>query len=144
MIAGHFENGQPYVRAVLGIPRLGVHGTLRLLADTGAAVTCIHPRDGIPLHVPFDLLEDDPEKSIQGVGGKSECSEEHVTLSFIDANGDAVYVYRMAARLVKPEHASNDIPSVLGQDVLRRWLMVHDPANGRLEFHVREADEIFP
>lgn len=144
MIAGYFENGQPYVRAVLGIPRLGVYGPIALLADTGAAVTCIHPKDGIPLRVPFDLLEDDPEKAIRGVGGRSGRSEETVTLSFIDANGDAVYVYQIAARIGKPEQVSNDIPSVLGQDVLRRWLMVHGPADGRLEFHVREADEIFP
>ena len=144
MIAGYFENGQPYVRAVLGIPRLRVYGAIRLLADTGAAVTCIHPKDGMPLQVPFDLLEDDPKKAIQGVGGSSRCSEETVTFSFMDANGETVYVYQVATRIVKPEHASNDIPSVLGQDVLRRWLMLHDPANDRLEFHAWEADETFP
>ena len=144
MIAGHFENGQPYVRAVLGIPRLGVYGTIRLLADTGSAVTCIHPKDAIPLRVPFHLLEDDPEKAIRGVGGRSERSEEPVTFSFMDVSGETVYVYQVAARIGKPEHVGNDIPSVLGQDVLRRWLTVHDPANGRLEFHVWEADEIFP
>lgn len=144
MIAGHFENGQPYVRAVLGIPRLGVYGTISLLVDTGAAVTCIHPKDGIPLQVPFDLLEDDDEKAIRGVGGQSQRSEELVTFSFMAVSGETVYVYQVAARIGKPEHVGNDVPSVLGQDVLRRWLMVHDPANGRLEFRVWEADARFP
>ena len=139
MIVGEFEGTQPYVSAVVGIPRLGVFGTVRFLADTGASLTCIHPREGVPLRLPFDRLK--CSEYVNGAGGRSERFVEHATLTFLDAVDTATYRYDLDVRIGKPEQVSRALPSVLGQDVLSRWVMVHDPAIGRLQFHVRSSDE---
>ena len=34
------------------------------------------------------------------------------------------------------------LPSLPGQDVLRRWRMVHEPDIGWLEFYVKSSDEL--
>ena len=139
MIIGEFDGGHPYVSAVVGVPRIGLIGAVRLLVDTGAAVTCIHPKDGIPLRLPFDRLQDGGY--VTGVGGRSERFVERANLTFVDADGAVTYVYDLDTRVGKPEQVGSGLPSLLGQDVLGRWVMVHDPAIGRLQFQVRSADE---
>lgn len=113
-------------------------GTVRFLVDTGAAVTCIHPKDGIPLRLPFDRLQHGGY--VTGVGGRSERFVERAILTFVDADGAVTYVYDLDTRVGKPEQVGSGLPSLLGQDVLGRWVMVHDPAIGRLQFQVRSAD----
>ena len=139
MITGEFEGTQPYVSAVVAIPRLGVLGTVRFLVDTGAAVTCLHPKDSIPLRLPFGRLQ--RREYIIGVGGRSERFPERATLTFLDSDAPVTYRYDLDVRVGKPEQVGGGLPSVLGQDVLGRWAMLHDPAVGRLQFHVRTADE---
>ena len=140
MIIGEFKGIQTYVSAVIGIPRLGVFGAVGFLVDTGASVTCLHPRDSIALRLPFDHLE--RSEHIVGVGGRSERFLERGTLTFLDSDSTATYVYNLDVRVGKPEQVGSGLPSVLGQDVLSRWLMVHDPTDRRLQFHVRRADAI--
>ena len=142
MIIGDFDGGQPYVSAVVGMPRLGVFGTVRFLVDTGAAVTCIHPKDSIPLLLPFDRLQN--SEFVTGVGGRSERFVERATLTFFDAAGAVTYMYDLGVRIGKPEQVRAGLPSLLGQDVLGRWVMVHDPGVCRLQFHVRSADGKLP
>ena len=139
MIIGEFRGIQPYVSAVVGIPRLGVFGTVGFMVDTGASVTCLHPRDSIALRLPFDRLE--RSEYIVGVGGRSERFLERSTLTFLDSASADTYVYHLDVLVGKPEQVGSGLPSVLGQDVLGRWVMVHDPVVGRLQFHVRSADE---
>ena len=83
MIIGRFENGRPMVAGHVAIPRLGWHGSLWFLADTGADGTCVHPKDGVPLGLPFDLLG--REVASRGVGGVARRFAESaiVSLSFI-------------------------------------------------------------
>ena len=114
-------------------------GTVRFLVDTGAAVTCLHPKDGIPLRLPFYRLQHGGY--VTGVGGRSERFVERAILTFVDADGVVTYVYDMDIRVGKPEQVGRGLPSLLGQDVLSRWVMVHDPAIGRLQFQVRSTDE---
>ncbi len=116
-------------------------GAVRFLVDTGAAVTCIHPKDGIPLRLPFDRLQHGGY--VTGVGGRSERFVERAILTFVDADGAVTYVSDLDTRVGKPEQVGSGLPSLLGQDVLGRWVMVHDPAIGRLQFQVRSADESF-
>ena len=139
MIIGEFRGIQPYVPAVVGIPRLGVFGTVGFMVDTGASVTCLHPRDSIALRLPFDRLE--RSEYIVGVGGRSERFLERATLTFLDSASADTHVYHLEVRVGKPEQVGSGLPSVLGQDLLGRWVMVHDPVVGRLQFHVRSADE---
>lgn len=127
MVAGH-----------VSVPRLGWHGSLWFLADTGADGTCIHPKDGVPLGLPFDLL--DREVASRGVGGVARRFVESAIVSFQDAGGRPIYRYRITVRIGKPEDVSVMLPSLLGQDILRRWRMVHEPDVGRLEFYVKSSD----
>ena len=123
MIIGEFKGIQPYVSAVIGIPRLGVFGAVGFLVDTGASVTCRSIR-GTALR--FDCPSTHLERSehIVGVGGRSERFLERGTLTFLDSDSTATYVYNLDVRVGKPEQVGSGLPSVLGQDVLSRWLMV--------------------
>ena len=73
MIHGWFGvQGRPYVFAAVTLPRLGFTRRVRLLVDTGADVTSLHPMDcqGIA----YDLLVDTSETT--GIGGISELQPE--------------------------------------------------------------------
>ena len=57
MIVGNFgDDGRPAVGARLQLPRFGVSYDVEFLVDTGADVTCLHPKDATRAGVPFDRL----------------------------------------------------------------------------------------
>ena len=138
MIIGSFQGTQPYVHGLIEIPRLGVAGTIDLLVDTGADVTCIHPKDGENLLIPFQTLR--TPIRIGGIGGTSRRYSEPATLAFRESVGSPVHRYRIQATIATPEDADIRIPSVLGQDILRHWRTIHEPALNRIEFYVRTSD----
>ena len=102
-------------------------------------MTCIHPKYGIPSRLPFNRLQHG--EYVTGVGGRSERFAELAILALVDADGAVTYVYEMDIRGGKPEQVGRGLPSLLGQDVLGRWVMVHDPVIGRLQFQVRSTEE---
>ena len=63
-------------------------------------------------------------------------------MTFLDSADAVSYVYDLEVRIGRPKEVGGGLPSVLAQDVLGRWVMVHDPAIGRLQFHVRSSDEL--
>ena len=140
MIVGRFERGRPFLRGDVLIPRFGVQAGVSFLVDTGADVTCLHPKDGIPAHIPFDQLRN--LTANRGIGGQSTYFVEQAILSFRDASGGLIYEYEVELYIGKPEDVSHQIPSLLGQDVLKRWLLVHDPTSDKLEIQPRDADYI--
>ena len=132
MIVGRFGVLRPCVSALIGIPRLRVSGTVEFLVDTGAAVTCLHPSDGVALHVSFDRLDQD--EYIVGVGGISRRYVERAVLTFGDEVSLELYVCEVDIRVGRPGEVGSRLPSVLGQDVLARWVMVHDPVGADCNF----------
>lgn len=140
MIVGRFEHGRPFLRGDILIPRFGVQVVVDFLVDTGADVTCLHPKDGIPAQVPFGRLGN--LASSRGIGGQSAYFVEQAVLSFRDASGRPIYEYDANLYVGKPEDVSDRIPSLLGQDVLKRWRLVHDPAVDILEVQPRDADYV--
>ena len=48
MIVGRFECGRPFLRGDVLVPRFEVQAGVNFLVDTGADVTCLHPKNGIP------------------------------------------------------------------------------------------------
>ena len=49
-------------------------------------------------------------------------------------------IYRLDLLIAAPTASNRDLPSLLGRYVLNRWRMDYDPAEGRLECTVRNAD----
>ena len=141
MIAGGFDtSGYPTVEGLLVIPRLGVSYRVAFLVDTGADRTCLHPRDSILAGVPFDRLRD--SLTVGGIGGQSTYYEEPAILLFADDTERQSYGYDTVVDIAKPEDVSDEIPSLLGRDIIDRWRMVYDRTEGVLEFTVRSADVV--
>ncbi len=137
MIIGNFEGIHPYTNGYIEIQRLGVRGTVEFLVDTGADVTCIHPKDGSSLFIPYDDLRNG--KEVGGIGGTSLRYPEPAILSFRESTGAPVHRYRIEVRIGKPEDVDEWMPSVLGQDILKHWRTIHEPDLKRVEFHVRSS-----
>ena len=85
MIIGYFENGRPHVSAHVEIPRLNIRDTIPLLVDTGADITCIHPKDGTQLLIPYQMLN--RPTTVRGVAGSSQRYLENAVFSFRDSWG---------------------------------------------------------
>ena len=137
MIIGYLEGTKPYVNGHIDIRRLGVRGPVKFLVDTGADITCIHPRDGASLFIPYDDLR--CPKDVGGIGGWSPRYPEKAILAFRESVGSPVHHYYIEVRIGKPEDVDERFPSVLGQDVLCHWRTIHEPALSRVEFHVRTS-----
>ena len=143
MIRGEFgPAGQPAVEGYMMLSRFGIARNITFLVDTGASATCIHPRDGTLIAIPFDQLEN-PVTS-DGVGGPVTYFRERAVLEFVDGDARAVRRYEVDVLIAKPAadpmHSITRLPSLLGRDIIDRWRMVYDRAEGVLEFTVRSAD----
>ncbi len=54
--------------------------------------------------------------------------------------GGLIYEYEVELYIGKPEDVSDRIPSLLGQDIPKRWRMAHHLSADRLEFQPVDAD----
>ncbi len=138
MITGYFSGGSPFVRAWvggLGPPR---EEPTPFLLDTGADTTTIAPEDGRALGVDYSSITD-WRTSMRGIGGSARSAPRRVWLHFREDDG-TIRRYQLEVALLEDASGSEWVPSLLGQDVLRRWRTVHDPAVGALHARVRTAD----
>ena len=136
MIVGAFDaRGRSYLPGRLRIPRLGVVGNIVFQVDTGADVTCLHPRDGVRLGIPFDRLDDNRVSNSSGVGGTSQYFRESSFLVFSTIQG-GLEVRPVELHIAKPNGVNEGLPSLLGVDVINHWRMDYDPRNNRLQFIV--------
>ena len=143
MIIGEFGlMGRPFVEGYLRLPRFDLTTNITFLVDTGADVTCIHPRDGRPAGIPFDLLR--RGVTSQGVGGQATYFREPAVVEFVDGDARKIHGFETTVNVAKPGERPDDpintIYSLLGRDIIDRWHMVYDRAAGRLEFTVNETD----
>jgi hypothetical protein len=120
------------------LPRLRVRADIAWIVDTGADTSLLNPLDGFRLGVDYSQLTD-PTIVTAGVGGDVGAFVEPALLTFVEP-GVALHTYWIRLPLAIPRSDAFDLPSVLGRDVLGRWLMLHDPADDLLEFEVRSAD----
>lgn len=141
MIIGSFENGSPFVEGLLVLPRLRIVGPISFLVDTGADLTMLVPSDVNRLRIPYSRLRD--RAPIFGFKGSAETFRETALLVFAEEKG-ITRVYRRRIRIMEDDPDTDmSTDSLLGQDVLSSWRMVHDPSKRRVTFTVRTADATY-
>ena len=131
MIAGYYRGRRPMMRTHVTLPRLDAEGQIDILVDTGAQVTCILGPDGDVLNLPYESLAQ--PATLHGVGGATVMYREPALLTFRDAEDGRIYRYRTEVRIGPRTGSANILPSLLGQDILQYWSLLHEPATGRLE-----------
>ncbi len=142
MLIGRFgrTSHRPYIAGRLFLPRLNVAGDISFLLDTGADSSIIMPVDGRRLGIQYDQLQGDRECG--GIGGTVHCYVERAVLVFNDP-GVELYAYDLEIDVMQYDPEMEDVPSLLGRDVIDRWRITYDPQGVGLKVKVRSADRIF-
>ncbi len=131
MVAGYFtEQGLPYVRGQLFLPRLSVAGPVDFLVDTGAVSTVLHPDDGARLFCPFDQLV--LPVTLEGVGSALTYYRELAQV--ILGESDTGPPFSIEISIAKPGSPADGLDSLLGRDVLNRLRMDYDFPQNLLQF----------
>ncbi len=145
MLQGRFavSTGMPYVWGRLTLPGLGVSTDLWLLLDTGADRTTLLPFDSTRLGIDFSRLPGEIERYTASVGGRSRSKTLPAVLAFTDSDL-SVYAYSIFLSILEPHEGIDEIPSLLGRDVLYRWDMRYAYPSRRLTFEVVSADYVYP
>ena len=144
MIRGRFgqTTGRPYIEGRLIIPKLNVDAIVSFLVDTGADTSLLAPADGRAVGVDHQRLG--KVVTSLGTGGLAESQTVRASLVFTDP-GRAHYIYHLDPLDVAVPHPDIDeMPSLLGREVLDRWRMTYDPTKPELSFRVRSADRVVP
>ena len=131
MIETYFdEDGRPWVKARLTIPRLGIiRRRVDFLVDTGADGTSLNPIDGESIGCPFDALVNPVEAS--GIGGSHTYYIEPATVSLQE---DATaFIFDVEIAISQPHPVADEVPSLLGRDVLNQVRMDYDFPGRRLD-----------
>ena len=119
------------MRTHVTLPRLVTEGHIDILVDTGAQVTCILGADAGILNVPYESLSQ--PATLRGVGGTTVMYREPAILTFRDTENGGIYRYRTEVRIGPHTRPANNLPSLLGQDILQHWSLLHEPETERLE-----------
>ena len=137
MIIGGFDDqGRPFVEGRLALPSLRVDRSILFLLDTGADITCLHTRDSRRAQIPFNALRS--RTYTRGIGGASRYFRETAIISFSDGPHTRYYVVEL--HIAEPNEANENLPSLLGRNIINKWYMQYDPANDKLDCTVRYAD----
>lgn len=121
-----------YVVAILESKPLEINETVEFLVDTGASRTTICDKDTLRLGIDFNKLERLIE-GMFGMGGQVETyAMKNVKLTFRRENGKS-HVENME-RIYALKHVVLDerimrIPSILGRDILNKYMFIYDKRN---------------
>lgn len=139
MLRGRFgdTSGRPYLVGRLILPRLGLQGDISFLVDTGADKSVLMPIDALRLGVDYTSLSG--SAASVGIGGYARMFEEEAAAVFLEGTRTLhMYFIQVGVPSYTPE--IEDVPSLLGRDVLDHWRMHYNPASGTLTFKVNAAD----
>lgn len=134
---GRGRAGEPRLGGLLSMPSLSVNGPVSFLVDTGADSSLIHSSTLAQLGADAAKLRLLPYVgSVEGIGGSIRVHRAGAKFGFRDSN--QLYVYSARIDIVHPD--DDFLPSILGRDILKHWLMTYDPASRKLTFAVHHAD----
>ena len=117
---------QPYIRAVVELPRLGLRHPVDFLVDTGAVRTTLHPLSMTRLGISLDGYAPSYRSEMTGVGGGASYGEEDAVLHFRNAQMPTRVLLGPLVREQFDFSLSSRLPSLLGMDVLSRTRMSVD------------------
>ena len=80
--------------------------------------------------------------SISGIGGQVTYYNEPVIMYF--AGQFQAHLYFLNVVIAEPTNANQNLPSLLGRDVLLNWKMTYAPLQHTLEFEVLRSDYSAP
>jgi hypothetical protein len=143
MLRGRFGNtsGRPYLEGRLIIPRLAITADISFLVDTGADRSLLMPLDSERLGIDTSELDGDLEST--GIGGAIHNFVERAVLVLSEPKV-AIHLYYLDLCISPPDPGIQDIPSLLGRDVLDRLRMTYDAQRPSLTFRVLSADLTLP
>ena len=139
MIIGNFDNGSPFVEGLLVIRRLNIQEPISFLVDTGADLTSLMPADGHRIGLNYASLRLNQRRTIYGDSGSIRVWWENAFVLLTEADATE-RTYRIRLQIFPDVPRLQDLDSLLGQEIISRWRMVHDPSKGHLGFTVRSAD----
>lgn len=142
MIKGRFETftRRPIIDCYIHIPSLGVGGPVPFLMDTGADCSVLMPADAERLKVDRSKLN--YSRTSTGIGG--DCQEKIAPCSLYVADDDTIYGYRLPLGIAETNPQMEEMPSILGMDIMRYWKIYFDYPEKVIKFTVQMSDDERP
>ena len=142
-LSGYFDNisEAPYIDAEIALPDLGIVDDIPFLLDTGADTTFLMADDASHLGIDFGRLALSSSLG-SGVGGDIPLYRTSASITFSDQ--ERVYVYHTDLAIAQPGEHNRGLPSLLGRDILNRWLVRYEAPRNVLEAEVDTADLVIP
>ncbi|TET17331.1 MAG: hypothetical protein E3J78_07685 [Candidatus Cloacimonadota bacterium] len=127
------QDGTPFIDVLLEIPNFRIRRKVSFLIDTGSPVTILSERDARKLKLNFKKMKI-ADDAIMGLGGFAETYVlQDVRLHFI-SNGHMIdlslHNLFVSKAVTQDEDIINQIPSLLGRDVLRNFMLLFDEKKG--------------
>ena len=134
-------NGCPYIDGYVRTPAATRTRRVSFLLDTGAETSFLMPRDARALRIDYGSLALAPETTT-GVGGEARYYQERALLTFFDR--ETLYLYEVDLEIAEPSEHNRGFPSLLGRDIVSRWLLRYEAPRGVLAAEVDSADMVIP
>ena len=109
------------------------------LLDTGAEITSVMPSDGRSLGIDYSQLTGEVVL-IGGVSGFIEATRRRAHILFTEEDDETYRLYDIDVVVLPYLEDLRGVPSVVGQDILSRWRVLHEPTAGTLLATVLSAD----
>ena len=132
MLYGYFEDGEPYLQAVVAIPGFPAT-TVTFMVDTGSASTILSSQDAKEIGIDVKTLVADPEPA-KGAGGPFFLHTVDARILF--ASEQTQKICNLAIGIPDKDYR---ISSLLGRDILNVWSMRYRASDSTLEFSVDAA-----
>lgn len=122
----------PFIVASIILKELNLKGRLPLLIDTGASNTMLMWRDIERFGIDVSKLK--PEREFSGIGGLINAKPVMSTLTFRTENGQLVREDVEAYVITSPcpHPRLKLLPSILGRDVINRYILNYQFESGTL------------
>ncbi len=128
----------PYVQALITLPRLGISGAISFIFDTGCDQTLLMPIDGDKLGIEYAKLG--AGVSSLSASGEMETSSERAVIIFRQPRKNRIFVYDLNIAIAVRKEGVEEIPSLLGRDIISRWSSTVVPSKKFLRCRVLSAD----